>query len=96
MDIVIAVAIGFFTCALANMGVHVTLHPPEAEKKSRWKIGFGAAAVVICCLIWWQTSRNSSQQSATNSALASVQGELKQTSEQLVVANKSLGQSALA
>ncbi|MGB7549228.1 MAG: hypothetical protein WBM14_15925 [Terracidiphilus sp.] len=63
-DILIAVGICLLTAAMAYMGVHVTLHPPDSDNLKRaWKVGFCFVAVLACVLIAWQTKRGASTQS---------------------------------
>lgn len=96
MDIAIAVFIALFTCGLAYMGVHVTLHPPDTDKaKWWWKIGFGLVAAAICVLVFIQTRRNGNQQATTDQSIADLKGNLKDANDQLTKANAALAQSSL-
>lgn len=96
MDIAIAGLIALFTCAIAYMGVHVTLHPPEsAEEKRNWKIGFLAAAALICICVLIQAVRNGRQQGSMEKSIANLNGSLKDANEQLTKTNAALARSSL-
>lgn len=95
MDIVLAAAIALFTCVLAYMGLHVTLHPQAPEAKNFWKAGFVIATAIVIVLVTCQTWRNLSEQNKTTSALTDLQKNLESAQQQLGEANKSLSQAAL-
>ena len=57
-DIILAVALGVCTIAMAYMGVHLTLHTPASNRKSIWKVGFIVIAIITCALIGLQAYRS--------------------------------------
>ena len=74
VDIWVAISICALTAAMAYMGVHVTLHPPESHKAKRlWKAGFVSVAVLACVLIGVQTKRNDDSQSKLQAQLSKIQ-----------------------
>jgi hypothetical protein len=63
VDSCIAVGIALLTLVTAYLGVHLTMHPADTDKKKTvYKVAFGFCALGICVLIGIQTHRNSEAQ----------------------------------
>lgn len=76
LDIGIAIGIAVLTAAMAYMGVHVSLHPPDHAVKGRWRLGFITIATAAIGLIAWQTQRGVSSQTKLGSQIADLHSQL--------------------
>lgn len=77
-DVVLPVVVGILTSALAYMGVHVTLYPPQGKARIMWPLGFAAVAIVGCALIAWQGIRSVRAQGDLQSQLNKIQHNTEQ------------------
>jgi hypothetical protein len=79
LDIVISVALGAIMLVTAYLGVHVTLHPAESPRATKfYKVGFAACALVACVLIGWQSYRSVRAQDVLQSQLSSIEKNTKE------------------
>jgi hypothetical protein len=68
-DIWLPVGVCLLTCALAGMGVYVTLYPPEGKARTSWICAFAFATVAGCGLVWWQSVRSVDAQNTLQAQL---------------------------
>jgi hypothetical protein len=85
-EIVLAVAIGFFTIVTAYLGVHLTMHPPETNR-AKWiyKGAFLFCGIITCVLIGIQAKRNQASQGILTGKVNNLTEELKRVEAKMLV-----------
>jgi hypothetical protein len=84
IDISISAALAILTIAMAYLGVHVTLHPAESQRATRWyKIGFSACALSAVTLVVWQGVRAGRSQKDFATQIGSLETNLRDTRQEV-------------
>src|SRR5438128_9153360 len=79
MDIVISVALAVVSIAMAYLGVHVTLHPPNESAHARfwYKAGFFLCGLAAVSLVTTQGIRGRNSQRGAANEIAALRQDVK-------------------
>jgi hypothetical protein len=86
LDIAISAALAVLTIAMAYLGIHVTLHPPNESSKARllYKTGFFVCGCFMVCLVIAQSTRGKQAQRSAGNQIDGLKNDIRDAKQAVV------------